>query len=111
MTPPEGETFGTARFGQKIEGPIQRWLEEQFPESDFFVRTGKGRTGIDAQAVGPKDPGFGFAEIKPRTPSGQKKFMSQMERWGRKPGPGPVPGPENTISLTYDAEGNIYVGW
>lgn len=111
VTPPEGETFGTARFGQKIEGPIQRWLEEQFPESDFFVRTGKGRTGIDAQAVGPKDPGFGFAEIKPRTPSGQKKFMSQMERWGRKPGPGPVPGPENTISLTYDAEGNIYVGW
>jgi hypothetical protein len=61
-----------------------------------------GETGIDITYVSGPRPFFGdHAEIKPCSPSGQRKFETQKLNWG-------LP---NANPITYDKDGNIYDGF
>jgi hypothetical protein len=52
--------------------------------------------------------GFKYAEIKPNTSSGQKTLGGQTQRW--KDG-GKLPEDASVQPLTYDADGNVYLGF
>ncbi len=83
-------------------------------EKDVVIKHGKsgeprlkpGQRGVDIKVLNPRDvsrTGFRHAEIKPRSPSGQAKLSTQVERWGLKA--------EEVQPITYDATGNVYLGF
>ncbi|MBX3475138.1 MAG: RHS repeat-associated core domain-containing protein [Planctomycetes bacterium] len=98
--PVHGETFGSTRYGLAMEGKMQTWLKGQYPSVGFTFQ----RRGVDVIVPpGAKSAPFSYAEFKPRTASGRAKFNTQISKWNL---------PRNqTRVYTYDAQGNIYVGW
>ena len=50
---------------------------------DWRMETGPGENGVDATYIGPesRNPGFGFAELKPYSQSGIDTFGDQLESW------------------------------
>jgi RHS repeat-associated protein len=105
LDPPPGLKFGTTRFGNAMHAKIAAWLQDEFPGVTFELRVRPGETGVDVKVLESAGAGAGFklAEIKPRTPSGQRTLGTQVERWGLKPG--------QVVPLTYDAQGNVYAGF
>ena len=100
LGPVTGKTFGSAPYGLAMEARMQAWLMRQYPGVPFKFN----RVGVDV-AVPPtaSNVPFSYAEFKPRTPAGRKKFRTQMNNWGH-----PY---SRTRAYTYDAQGNIYDGW
>lgn len=100
---PEGLTFGTTLFGNYAHQEIADLLDEMYPDVFFIFRVRPGQGGIDVEV--PENAisvvGHAYLEIKPLTPSGERSFYEQLERWGV----GPVQ------ALTYDSSGNLYYGF
>jgi hypothetical protein len=101
---PDDLTFGTTDFGNYAHNKMAELLKELYPGVDFTFRVGRGQKGVDTDvpedaSVPPLLRGKSL-ELKPRTPSGERSFYRQQERWG-------VP----VEPLTYDQDGNIYYGF
>ena len=47
--------------------------------------------------------GYPLAEIKPLSPSGERRLIKQIENWGFDP--------KQVQAITYDANGNLYYGF
>jgi len=100
---PDNLTYGTTPYGNYAHDEIAKVLKETYPDITFILRIGPGQRGPDVEV--PDDSisvvGAQYLEIKPLTPSGERSFNEQVERWGI----GPVQ------SLTYDSAGNLYYGF
>jgi hypothetical protein len=100
---PANLTYGTTLFGNYAHDETTKLLREMYPDVVFIFRAGPGQRGIDVEVTEKSISGVGhqYIEIKPLTPSGERSFNQQLERWGV----GPVQ------SLTYDKDGNLYYGF
>jgi hypothetical protein len=101
-------TFGTASFGNKAHEATAALLEKLYPEvaqeGGFTIRVLPGQTGVDV-TVGEDfvdQVGFQYAEIKPLSASGERRFNQQVLNWNL---------PENVQAITYDANGNVFLGF
>jgi hypothetical protein len=100
---PDGLTYGTTPFGNYAHAQAARVLNNMYPDVNFIFRVGPGQRGVDVEVPDNSISVVGdqYLEIKPLTPSGERSFNEQVERWGI----GPVQ------SLTYDSAGNLYYGF
>jgi hypothetical protein len=76
------------------------------PDVDFEFNVLPGQRGIDVRIRKPEAAarvGFGHAEIKPLTASGERSMLRQIASWGLTP--------EQVQPITYDAYGNVYYGF
>ncbi len=76
-----------------------------YPEANFAFRVLPGQTGVDVTVLGQESidaVGFEFGEIKPQTASGEATFNRQILNWGS---------PGSVQPITYDAAGNVYLGF
>jgi RHS repeat-associated protein len=70
VNPPIEFKPGSTLFGDAMHLRIAEWLRQKHPGVEFRFRVKPGQKGIDVEVIS-GDPGFKYAEIKPRTPSGQ----------------------------------------
>jgi hypothetical protein len=89
-------------------------LEAKHPDVDFIYPRKDGSQGIDVQvpAAFRNETGFGYAEIKPNSQSGLRRFEQQVDSdgWMNSYGPaGYVP--TEVFAITYDRAGNIFHGF
>lgn len=100
---PEDLTYGTTLFGSYAHQEIADLLDEMYPDIKFIFRVRPGQRGVDVEVPNDFIPSVGhkFLEIKPLSPSGERSFYEQLERWGL----GPIQ------PLTYDSAGNLYYGF
>lgn len=89
-------------FGNYAHQQTAKLLEDLYPGVPFTFRVGPGQRGIDIELPEGFIPRVGheFLDIKPRSPSGERKFYRQQEEWG-------VP----VQPLTYDKDGSVYYGF
>jgi hypothetical protein len=104
FTAPENLTFGTTSFGNFAHGATADLLQKLYPDVNFELRVLPGQTGADVTVPEKfiNDVGFQFGEIKPLTTSGEGSFDRQVLNWN-------LPAPVQPI--TYDAFGNVYLGF
>ncbi len=101
---PDDLTYGTTNFGIYAHEQLAKLLDKLYPRVKFILRLGRGQKGIDVEV--PDDPRLPPSlrekslELKPRTPSGERRFYRQKEEWGVPVDP-----------LSYDQDGNIYYGF
>jgi hypothetical protein len=110
VEPPPGK-FGTTDFGQEMHLKIGTALEEKYPDVPLILRVRPGLTGVDVSVMYSEDEqmlGFKDAEIKPDSASGQKTLRSQVQRWKNN---GKLPQDASVQPLTYDADGNVNLGF
>ncbi len=76
-----------AAFGNYAHEEIAGLLKELYPDVAFIFRVGPGQKGIDVEVPEKfiSDIGHQYLEIKPRTPSGERRFYRQLEGWGVGP--------------------------
>jgi hypothetical protein len=85
---------------------IGMMLEKRYRGVQMEMRLKPGQRGVDIEVLNPRDvsrTGFRFADIKPRTPSGQTRLSAQLEKWGMNA--------QEVRPITYDAKGNVYLGF
>jgi hypothetical protein len=94
-----------SKNGNVMHERIVAWLKKHFPDSEFDVRIRPGQNGIDIKWTGRgADPGFKYAEIKPKNADGSRRLFNQiMNIWGLEL--------EDVLAITYDDLGNIYWGF
>ena len=69
-------------FGTLVHQDVPAGMLETFPSTSFRFNVGPGQTGPDVEFLGRGvDPGFDFADLKPRTPSGFEAFQFQIQAW------------------------------
>jgi hypothetical protein len=100
---PKGLKFGTGKLGDYMHEQFQAILAKAFPTTQFETKLKPGQTGVDVKWIGGDDPGFDFADLKPESLSGLRKFLSQIVKWDDK---GEIAG--QGALFTYDANGNFY---
>ena len=99
VIPPPGLKPGTTTFGNEMHARIAEMLQKKYPDVAFEVRVRPGQTGVDITVVR-GNPGFKYAEIKPRNAAQQWNFNMQVKKWGFQPG--------EVKPFTYDANGSIF---
>jgi RHS repeat-associated protein len=108
VAPPTGFMPGTSGFGNAMHERIVDWLQTQLPDSELLTRIRPGQKGIDV-TIGPNStsrPWWQHAEIKPNTVSGRAKLQKQLSSKGWQQYSN-----DRILVLTYDSEGNIYLGF
>jgi RHS repeat-associated protein len=110
VTPPEG-TFGSGNFGNAMHQAIADELQTQFPDVTFDeINIKPGQNGVDI-VVNDADVntvGFKYGEIKPNSTSGQNTFNRQVQNWQNN---GTIPQNATVQPITYDANGNVNLGF
>jgi hypothetical protein len=71
-------------FGIAVHQEFPDGLAKRYPNSEFRSRVGPFDRGPDAPWAGKADPGFDFAELKPRTATGRFEFAEQLGKWERE---------------------------
>jgi len=102
---PPGMKFGTTTFGKYAHLRMTEILRDIYPDVRFTTRVGPGQRGVDVSVPKARveDVGFAHAEFKPDTASGQRSYLRQLARWGLRP--------DEVQAITYDALGNVYIGF
>ncbi|HEX4086041.1 MAG TPA: hypothetical protein VHY22_14090 [Chthoniobacteraceae bacterium] len=86
-------------------------MQAKYPDVPLTLRLEKGQTGVDVTVDNEEDVplvGFKYAEIKPNTESGQRKFNNQVQRWKDS---GRIPEDATVQPVTYDADGAVHLGF
>ncbi len=101
---PPGLTPGTTLFGDYVHEEIVELIKAAAPDVEFTDNTAPGIKGVDIEVPLEDVPkvGFEYAEIKPLTKSGIRKFAEQVARWKL---------PSSVQAISYDSKGNIYLGF
>jgi hypothetical protein len=102
---PEGLPPRTTTFGDYAHDEIVKFLQKLYPKVEFVFRVGRGQQEVDVEVIGKRSinaVGFRYAEIKPLTDSGRARFYRQVFNWDLS---------EPVQAITYDAEGNIFMGF
>ncbi len=99
-------------FGNATHELIADWLRQQYKgvNVEFKFQVKPNQRGVDVTVLkdGWRQTGFKFAEIKPRSTSGQSAMTRQVRNWVKG---GKVNSWNKVKAITYDADGNIYIGW
>lgn len=114
LTPRTPYRFGAGLFGDDMNEQLGNWLRQTYPDATFTLNLKPGQNGIDVivERAGASGPVWKYAECKPRSASGMRKFARQMfdqdKAWIVRY---PDLTPENLRVFTYDAFGYIFEGW
>ncbi len=100
VAPPTDLRPGTTLFGDEMHARIAQWLQERYPNVEFRFRVGPRQRGVDVEVIR-GDPGFKYADIKPKNAFGKTKLANPVDKWKLK----------DVKPITYDAAGNIYEGF
>ena len=91
--------------GNYAHAEVAGMLQRSFRDVPFRVSVGAGQRGVDVmvpqQFVG--EVGFGLAEIKPLSTSGEASLARQVRNWSIDP--------KSVRAITYDSHGNVYFGF
>ena len=105
-TPSARLNFGSGLFGDEAHEAIGAFLRRQNPGVAMDLNVLRGQRGIDVTVLEPRgiaQLGFKWAEIKPLTLSGERTLLRQSSGWYLKP--------RQIQPITYDAKGNIFLGF
>jgi hypothetical protein len=93
------------QLGNHAHEAIGKFLEETYPDAKLILRTRPSQTGVDIEVSEEKwieALGFRYAEIKPLSASGERRFIQQVLDWD-------LPAPVRPIA--YDRAGKFYWGF
>ena len=82
VRPPTHLRPGTTPYGNYMHAEIAKFVEKEYPRTQFVVRVGPGQRGIDMSPSGGLVPDFDHADIKPNNPRSKKEIEKQIQNWG-----------------------------